>query len=114
MKKVLSTILLLSFAACGDNIAPASPPTWEDAWGVWAEAVCSYMERCYPKRYLEEEHDDCVVAVTYDNCHQSLYDCNSEFPVEDRSDELAACEADMEALTCGAPFAPESCFRAFE
>ena len=142
----LGVILMLIAAAvgasmlltgCGDNTrpaiadaaddSPATPDAWEfpegsltirDAERVWAEAWCTYAERCVPDKFAEiyASHEECVATVLAKNCmlrvQYGLKLCEEPFRDQDR-DNLRQCYADMGNIACTATQAPTTCIAAF-
>jgi hypothetical protein len=118
---------------CGDNLAAPSEPyepvpadvrpdapkeiqTYEDAYGVWADAWCTLALRCAPEEYADEfpgGDSECRAEVLQKNCDYSEHECPEPFPRE-RLNALARCEEEMTNLACGVTNVPSACYEAFQ
>lgn len=119
MLKNIQLALILAIASCGDNNKPEPEvETWGDAIEVWADAWCSYAERCFEQEFelFFETHENCVNDVVIDDCsyrNSTGGSCRTPYP-QDRTDELEQCHQEMTDIVCTATTAPDSCFLAFE
>lgn len=116
----LLTMLLVSVCGCVDDRVPADPSapdappvepvTWRYAEQRWADAWCSYAERCYPPQFenLYHDHGTCEVATVAINCHINAHGCDTLFPLE-RLYDLGRCRDQMQEISCLATEAPNIC-----
>lgn len=128
ISRVLAVVIAMYLAGCGDDHVPASdagttstdsstnwPPTWRYAEERWADAWCSYVERCYPADFERIYNDQytCGVSVVEQNCKINAHGCDTLFPIELLGD-LMTCHDQMREISCLATDAPTICLAVWQ